>query len=197
MHPFVFGGDWVHRRAPLNNAQDAVIFTRSGAQIQFLWQNRLARGVNIRGLDPGVRARWQGDFGPLRGFTGLVFIQIDLAHNRHCVALFQMGNDLALEPGLAAGINVGGHFRRTGNQRHRRFGDGLGGRGGLVLLMFDGYRVGGRLHRRRRGAGRRRNRRGRRGDGRQRVWIVCIVLRNRARRDHRAQDQPAIHFHIS
>jgi len=38
------------------------------------------------------------------GFTGLVFIQINLAQNRHRVALFQMGNDFALETSLAAAL---------------------------------------------------------------------------------------------
>ena len=80
-----------------------------------------------------MRGRGQGDFCPLRGLIGLVLVQIDLVQNRDGFTLFQMGDDFALEAGLAAGVDVGRDFRRAGNERDRRLVDGLGRRG-LVLL---------------------------------------------------------------
>ena len=79
-----------------------------------------------------------GRFWPIARVTGLVFVQIDLAQNRHRVALFQMGNDLALESGLAAGIDVGGHFAGPGTSVNAGSVMALAGAAALCFLCLTG-----------------------------------------------------------
>ena len=69
-----------------------------------------------------------------------MLVQIDLLQHGDRFAFFQMGDDFALEAGLAAGIDVGQDFRRAGRERDGRLVDGFD-RGGLVLLLFDGGRA--------------------------------------------------------
>ena len=74
----------------------------------------------------------KGDFRPLRRFVRRVLVEIDLAQNRHRVALEQMRHHFALKAGLAAHDEIAhGDLRRAGNERDGRFsGRGFLCRGG-------------------------------------------------------------------
>ena len=83
-----------------------------------------------------MRVGGAGDFRPLRRLVSRVLVEIDLAQNRHRVALEQMRDHFALESGLAAHDEIAHRdFRRAGNERDRGFFQlhDFRGRGGAFL----------------------------------------------------------------
>ena len=71
-----------------------------------------------------------------------MLVQIDLAQNRHGVALLEMRDNFAFETGLAADVDIFDvNCRRAGNQRHSRLGNAAClARRRVALFVLDGLR---------------------------------------------------------
>ncbi len=200
-NPITFRGDVLYHIAPFQNAEDAVVFARAAAQFEFLRNDRFVGGFDESGADPGVSAGGQHDFRPGRRLVRPGIIARDLLDDHHRLAFGDAGNDLAVEPGLAAHIDVAGdNHGRAGDQRHRlQFSGGVFFLSSLLFrFLFGGFFLfgcgGGRIG----GGGRQRScgrRRGWRNGAGRSGGRICPRLRQGGGGKH--HDEPTLCFHNS
>ena len=104
----------------IHTTQNAVIFSRAGAQIDSLANHHRVAQVDQRSADPDVIGGWQSNFDPLCGFVRLRMLQCDLTQNGDAVPLVQLPQHFAVDIGLCTNVARLGLHRNSNSVRDKR-----------------------------------------------------------------------------